>query len=562
MPARHGGKILADQLIIHGCRRVFSVPGESFLPLLDGLHGSPIRNIVCRHEGGASMMAEASAKLTGMPGVAMVTRGPGATNASCGVHIARHDSTPMLLLIGQVPRDHRYRSSFQEMDFEKFFDPITKWAAEIPSAERIPEFIARAYHVARTGRPGPVALSLPEDMLHDVRDIADGTPRRVPVQAISRTDIDAIIELLSSVRRPLVVAGGSHWSQDAACNLGKFSGEFGLPVAAGFRRQDHIDNRHPNYCGDLSAGMNPALAEIVRRSDCLLLLGTRFGDIETRGYTLLDVVKADKQIVHVHPDPGAPGRIWDTAVPIAAPPALVIEALASQTRKKEPRDPAWLERCRSAYRQWIKPVDLPGNVRMSDVVTWLSENLDEQDIVTNGAGNYAAFLHRHFRFKQFGTHIGSTSGSMGYGLPASIAAKLEHPRCTVVCMAGDGCLQMTMNEFSTAVQFGAGIIVIVANNGVYGTIRMHQERHFPGRVSGTDLHNPDFSAIARAHGGHGETVTEIAEFPGAFGRAVSSGKPAIIDLKLDPAAISTSETLQDLQAAAAGADRLAERAAD
>lgn len=552
MQVRHGGKILADQLMIHGCRRVFSVPGESFLPLLDGLHGSPIKNIVCRHEGGAAMMAEATAKLTGRPGVAIVTRGPGAANATSGVHIAKHDSTPMLLLIGQVSRDHTHRDAFQEMNFERFLDPITKWAAEIPSAERIPEFLSRAYNVAQAGRPGPVALSLPEDMLHECCSVPDGKPRTVPVRTAGDTEINSIATLLEAAERPLIVAGGPSWSQETASGLEKFAGEFGYPVATGFRRQHHFDNHHPNYAGDLSAGINPELAGIVRDSDCLLLLGTRFGDIETQGYGLVDVVATNKRIIHVHPDPGELGKVWETALAIAAPPGPVVGGLAGLTRRRSVGSSDWLERCRSAYLSWIIPVDLPGDVQMSGVVAWLSENLAEDDIVTNGAGNYAAFVHRHFRFRRFGTQIGSTSGSMGYGLPAAIAAKLEHPERTVVCMAGDGCLQMTMNEFSTASQFGAGVVVIVANNGMYGTIRMHQEKHYPGRVSGTDLSNPDFAAIARAYGGHGETVAETAGFPDAFRRAAASGKPAIIDLKLHPDAISTTATIQELRAAAGG----------
>ena len=549
MPVRHGGKILADQLIIHGCRRVFSVPGESFLPLLDGLHEGPVQNIVCRHEGGASMMAEATAKLTGMPGVAIVTRGPGATNATSGVHVAKHDSTPMLLLIGQVPRNHKYRDAFQEVNFERFFSSITKWAAEIPNAERIPEFISRAYHVAQSGRPGPVALSLPEDMLHESCDVPDGKSRTTPVQTVGKSEVDAIVQMLATAERPLIVAGGPIWSQEVSCELENFADKFGFPVATGFRRQHYFNNRHPNYAGDLSAGMNPELAKIVSDSDCLLLLGTRFGDMETRGFELVDVIATNKKLIHVHPDPGELGRVWETELAIAALPGSVFIGLASHPGEQSNRSSAWLERCRSAYRHWIKPVELPGKVQLSGVVSWLSENLTEDAIVTNGAGNYAAFVHRHFRFRKYGTQVGPTSGSMGYGLPAAIAAKLEHPERTVVCMAGDGCLQMTLNEFSTASQFGAAILVIVANNGMYGTIRMHQEKHYPGRVSGTELHNPDFAAIARAHGGHGETVEETADFPDAFMRAAKSGRPAIIDLKLHPDAISTGATIQDLRAA-------------
>ena len=551
MPTRHGGKILADQLAIHGCKRVFSVPGESFLPLLDGFYDSSIDNIVCRHEGGASMMADATAKVTGHPGVAVVTRGPGATNAASGVHVAMHDSTPLILLIGQVPRDHRHRDSFQEMDFEKFFGPITKWAAEIPEAARIPEFVARAYHFVRSGRPGPAVLALPEDMLHDTADVADGKPRPLPTQSVTAEHIIEVGNALHAASKPLVVVGGSQWSGEASRQLQQLATDCGLPVAASFRRQHYFDNRHPNYAGDLSAGMNPELAQIVKDADCLLLLGTRLGDIETRGFSLLEVTGTDKQIIHVHPDPIEAGRIWETAKSIAAPPAVVVEGLSRLNHNAPQRSGEWLDRCQAVQRRWVEPVELPGSVQMSRVVCWLSENLEDNDIVTNGAGNYAAFLHRHFRYRSFGTQVAPTSGSMGYGLPAAIAAKLEHRERTVVCMAGDGCLQMTMNEFSTAVQYGASIVVVVANNGMYGTIRMHQEKHFPGRVSGTELCNPDFASIARAHGGHGEIVAKTAEFPDAFRRALESGRPAIIDLKLDPEAISTSSTIQKIRAGGA-----------
>ena len=549
MPIRHGGQILADQLAIHGCKRVFSIPGESFLPLLDGLHDSSISNIVCRHEGGASMMAEATAKLTGTPGVAIVTRGPGATNASSGIHVARHDSTPLLLLVGQVARVHRHREAFQEIDFERFFSPIAKWAAEISDTERIPEYIARAYQVAQSGRPGPVVLSLPEDMLHAECETPDGTPRPIPDQAVRNRDVRRIADALQSSERPLIVVGGSHWSQKAADNLARVSTDFGVPVAAGFRRQHYFDNKHPNYAGDLTAGMNPRLAEAVKASDCILLLGTRFGDTETRGYELVDVTGTGKRIMQVHPDPEETGRLWETEIVIAARPERVVKTLVRLGRNSQAKSGAWLEHCRSLRRDWLKQDELPGDVRMSEVVAWLSENLDDQAIVTNGAGNYAAFLHRYFCHRRFGTQVASTSGSMGYGLPAAIAAKLERPDRTVVCMAGDGCFQMVMNEFSTAVQFGAKLVAVIANNGMYGTIRMHQEKHYPGRVSGTSLGNPDFAALAAAHGGHGETVKRTDEFPDAFLRAARSGKPAIIDLQLHPDAISSTATIQDLRAA-------------
>ena len=546
MAIRHGGQILADQLVIHGCRRLFSVPGESFLPLLDGLYGSPLQNIVCRHEGGAAMMAEATAKLTGSVGVVIATRGPGATNAASGIHVARHDSTPLLLLVGQVPVRNRHRGAFQEIDIEKFFGPIAKWAAEVPSADRIPEFLARAWRIATAGRRGPVVLSLPEDMLHERCDVPNRSPIKAPLQLASRTEIDAALRLLASAKRPLAIVGGSIWSQEAADSLGNYALACGLPVATDFRRQHAIDNRHPNYAGDLSAGMNPELASVLRDSDCLLLLGSRLGDMETGGFSLVEIHAAEKQIIHIHPEPDELGRVWETMLPICASPVHAAMELEASAPPKKAKESAWLERCRKAYRNWMIPAKLPGQVQFSEVIRWLSGNLADDAIVTNGAGNYATFLHRHYRFRRYGTQIAPTSGSMGYGLPAAIAAKLEHPDRTVVCLAGDGCLQMTLNELSTASQYDAPVIIVVANNGTYGTIRMHQEMHFPGRISGTQLANPDFAAVAAAYGGRGETVVQTSEFPDAFKRAQASGRISIIDVKLDPDAISSSLAIGDI----------------
>ena len=547
MPMRHGGEILADQLLIQGVERVFSVPGESFLAALDGLFARDIENVVCRHEGAAAMMAEAHGKLTGQPGVVFATRGPGATNASSGVHVAMHDSTPMILFIGQVSRTHRNRDAFQEIDFVRFFSSIAKWAAEIGHTERIPEYVGRAFQVARTGRPGPVVLSLPEDMLHEAADIPDRASMTLPRQPAAASDAERIIEVIAESSRPLVIAGGSVWSSGAAKSLGRFAEALSLPVAVGFRRQDYLDNRHPCYIGDLTAGMNPGLADRVANSDCILVLGSRLGDMTTRGYELLNLPESGKTILHVHPDPTEPGRVWRADHSFATTPEAILGELAKLAPKQVHARSSWLAECRLDYENWLVPVELPGTVQLSEVVLWLSENLPESAIMTNGAGNYAAFLHRHFRYKRYGTQVGSTSGSMGYGFPAAIAAKLVHPGEIVVCLAGDGCFQMALGEFSTAVQHGAAVVVIVANNGIYGTIRMHQELKFPNRVSGTSLLNPDFAAFARAYGGHGETVTKTGDFPAAFGRALDSGVPSIIELKLDPEAISTGASISDLR---------------
>lgn len=544
---RQGGKILADQLLAQKVHRVFSVPGESYLALLDGLHDGEIQNIVCRHEGGAAIMAEAHAKITGRTGIALVTRGPGATNAACGVHIAMHDSTPMILLVGQVKRGHCDRDAFQEIDIPRFFGPICKWAAEIRQTNRIPEYIGKAFQIALSGRPGPVVLVLPEDMLTARADVKDRSLVTSPRQPVSATDAKKIIKLVNSARRPLAIAGGSIWSEQASLDLAKVAKMLVMPVAASFRRHDYIDNRHSNYIGDLSAAMNPKLASKIRTADCLLLLGTRLGDISTSGYDLLDAPETGKSIIHIHPDPTEPGRAWSTEMAVCTTPTVILAELVRHLPARVCRKANWLRGCRADYKEWTNPVALPGQVQFAKAIAWLSEKLPEDAIVTNGAGNYAAFLHRHFLYKQYGTQVAPTSGSMGYGLPAAISAKLEHPDRLVVCVSGDGCLQMTLNEFSTAVQYKAPVIVVIANNGMYGTIRMHQEKEYPGRVSGTDLYNPDFASFALAYGGYGETVEADSDLSGAFKRAVDSRKPAILDLKLDPDAIAPGTTIDEIR---------------
>jgi acetolactate synthase I/II/III large subunit len=541
---RHGGRILVDHLRAQGVRRVFSVPGESFLAVLDGLYDSGIENVVCRHEGGATMMAEAHGKLTGRPGVAFVTRGPGATNGSSGLHVARQDSTPLVLFVGQIARGHRDREAFQEVDYRAFLGPLAKWVAEVDDVARLPEYVNRAFRVAQSGRPGPVVLALPEDMLSEHAEVPDLPPMVQPVPGVDPDAVAAIKAELALAACPLVIAGGPGWTAEAAADLQRFAEVAGLPVAVTFRRQDYMDNRSPCYVGDLGVGMNPKLAERLGKADCLLILGSRFGDVPSGGYELVDPAAPGKMILHVHPDPDLPGTVFRADLAITAPAPAFLRALAVA----EPASGdwgSWTAASRADYEDWQRPRQSPGAVRMEDVVRWLSDHLSEDSIVTNGAGNYAAWVHRYFVFKTFRSQLAPTSGSMGYGLPAAIAAKLEHPGRTVVCFAGDGCFQMTGSEFSTAVQYGANVIVVVANNGRYGTIRMHQERTYPGRVSGTDLANPDFAALARAHGGHGEIVERTDDFAAAFARAEASAKPAIIELRLDPEALATAFTLSE-----------------
>jgi acetolactate synthase-1/2/3 large subunit len=546
---RHGGQILVDQLKIQGVERVFCVPGESYLAALDGLYQSGIDVVVARQEGGATMMAEAHGKLTGSPGIAFVTRGPGATNASSGVHVALQDSTPMILFIGQVGRDQRDREAFQEVDYRQMYGPLAKWVAEIDLTERIPEYVSRAFHVATSGRPGPVVLALPEDILSAHTQVQDARPA-VPVRAkATAEDAQAIAERLSLAARPFVIVGGGGWTAGASADLARFAKDFDLPVGVSLRCQDYLDNTHPNYVGDVAIGVNPKLAQRVREADLLLVIGARLGEMTTSGYTLLSIPNPEQTLIHAYPGPDELGRVYRPELAInAASPSLLRRLVELEPPARRP----WSERTRAAraeYEAWQQPQSTPGAVKLEEVVASLRDTLPADAILTNGAGNYSAWLHRYHRYRGYRTQLAPTSGSMGYGLPAAIAAKLAHPDRAVVCFAGDGCFQMTCQEFGTAVQYGADVIVIVCNNGIYGTIRMHQERHYPGRVSGTELVNPDFAAWARAYGAHGERVERTEDFADAFARAAKAGKPAIIELVLDPEALSPRLTLSDLVAA-------------
>lgn len=541
---RHGGKILVAALEAHGVERIFTVPGESFLPVLDALHDCSIRTVVCRHEGGAAMMAEADGKLTGRAGVAIVTRGPGACNASSGVHVARQDSTPMLLLVGQIARGDRDREVFQEVDYRAMFAPLAKWVAEVDETARLPEYLARAFHVAQSGRPGPVVLALPEDALAGVAEVTDRAPVPPPPAPELRAEAAAVAHELNRAERSIAITGGSGWSAAAARALGEVATVWNLPVAAAFRRQDYLDNRHPCYVGDLGLAANPALLAELAESDLVLALGTRLGDVTTGGFARLP---AAARLVHVHPDPGELGKVLRPDLAIAAAAPALIAALAAQPASPGPAQRA--AELRSGYEAWQQPRPDPGAVQMAEIVRWLSAHMPQDAIITNGAGNYAAWLHRFFQFKGYRSQLAPTSGSMGYGLPAAIAAKLAHPDRVVVAFAGDGCFQMTGAELATATQHRAGVIVLVVNNGQYGTIRMHQERTYPGRVSGTALVNPDFAALATACGAWSGHVEETAGFEEAFAAAraaAAEGRPALIELITDPAAIAPGLALSDL----------------
>lgn len=545
-----GGQLIVDCLEANGASHAYLVPGESFLAVLDALHDSSIRPVVCRQEGGAAMMADCQGRLTGQPGICFVTRGPGASNASAGVHIAAQDSTPMILFIGQIARGIREREAFQEVDYKRFFGDMAKWVAEIDDAARIPEFITRAYATATSGRPGPVVLVLPEDMLTDMVE-APAPLAFTPVEtAPSPAAMDALQGLLEKAERPFVILGGSGWTPDAVRHFQAAAEAWALPVGVSFRRQMLFDHLHPCYAGDVGISINPALARRVKEADLLLLIGGRMSEMPSQDYTILKSPYPDQTLVHVHASAEELGRVYRPALAIHAKPAAFAEAFAALPAPSAP--PVWADetpKAHAAYRTWSTPPETgPGPVAMGPIMTHLEEVLPEDAILTNGAGNYATWLHRFHRFRRFATQGAPTSGSMGYGVPGAVAAKLLFPDREVIAFAGDGCFQMTGQEFGTAMQHGANIIVLVVNNGIYGTIRMHQEREYPGRVSGTDMVNPDFAALARAYGAHGETVETTADFAPAFERARNAGKPSIIEIRLDPEALTVSRTLSDIRA--------------
>ena len=551
---RTGGQILVDGLKRHGVDRAFGVPGESYLAVLDALHDSPIETVVARQEGGASMMAEADGKMTGRPGICMVTRGPGATNAASGIHVAKQDSTPMILFIGQIERGMREREAFQEVDYRQMFGGMVKWVAEIDHVHRVPEFISRAYHVATSGRPGPVVLALPEDMLVDVADVRQPEPWRQVETHPGLTVMADLQKRLWAAERPIAILGGSRWNAEAVAAFTRFAERFDLPVACSFRRQMLFDNLHPNYAGDVGIGINPKLKARIQSSDLVMLVGGRLSEMPSQSYSLLQIPQPDQPLVHIHPDAEELGRVYRPSLSIHASPAAFCKAAEGLQPPAELKGAGEAEKAHADYLAWsgARP-QTPGSLQMAGVMDWIENNLPDDAIFTNGAGNYATWLHRFHRFRKFGTQAAPTSGSMGYGLPAAVAAKLLRPEQTVVCFAGDGCLQMTMQEFGTACQEGAAIIVLVIDNGMYGTIRMHQERTYPARPSATALTNPDFAALARSYGAHAETVESTDDFGAAFERAQASGKPALLHLKLDPEAITPAASLSEIRSAAQSA---------
>ncbi len=542
---RTGGQILIDQLLVHGVDHLFCVPGESYLAALDALHDAAIAVTICRQEGGAAMMAEAYGKLTGRPGICFVTRGPGATNASPGLHIARQDSTPLILFVGQVDRSMREREAFQELDYRAVFGSVAKWVTEVDDPARFPELVSRAFHVATSGRPGPVVIALPEDSLTEAAAVADAPPYEPIETHPSLGQMAELRKLLGAAERPVAVLGGSRWSALAVERFARFAERFELPVHTSFRRQMLFPADHPAYAGDLGIGPNPKLLARVKEADLILLVGGRLSEMPSQSYTLLDIPNPRQTLVHIHPDPDELGRVYRPHLAINASPTAFSAALEGV---EPPRTLPWRERTRAAhaeYLAWSDPAAIrhPGNLQMGQVMAHLREVLPADTIFCNGAGNFASWVHRFWPFSHYGTQLAPTSGSMGYGPPAAVAAKRIHPERTVVTFAGDGDFLMNGQEFATAVQYDLAIIVILVDNGMYGTIRMHQERDYPGRVSATTLKNPDFAAYAVAFGGHGERVEATEEFAPALERAMASRKPAILHCLIDPEAITPTTTL-------------------
>ena len=553
LKSRTGGQLLVDSLKVHGVDTAFCVPGESYLAVLDALYDAreAIKLIVCRQEGGAANMAEAYGKLTGKPGICMVTRGPGASNAAVGVHTAFQDSTPMILLIGQVGSDFVEREAFQEVDFRRMYGQMAKWVASIDRVERVPEYLSHAFHCAMSGRKGPVVLALPEDMLTQTAAAADTDPYQEVQAHPGAGDVAQLRALLAGAKRPLVILGGSGWNAKACADVRMFIEKNGLPAACAFRFQDLFDNSHANYAGDVGIGINPKLAQRVKDADLLLVIGARLGEMTTSGYTLLSVPRPAQKLVHVHAGAEELGRVYQGDLLINSGMPQIAAALAAMAPLAQA---AWRELTASAhadYLEWTTRRTMPGKLQLWDVVDFLRQRLPADAILANGAGNYSGWLHRFYPHRMFRTQLAPTSGAMGYGVPAAIAAKIAQPQRIVISWNGDGCFLMCGQELATAAQYGAAVIFIVVNNGMYGTIRMHQEREYPARVHGTALVNPDFVQLARAYGAHGELVEETSQFAAAFERALdatgASGKSALIELRIDPQAITPNTTLDVLR---------------
>ena len=531
-----GGHLLADQLSVNGVDTIFCVPGESYLGLMDGLynHKEKIKLITTRHESGAANMADAYAKLTNKPGICLVSRGPGATNASNGIHTAFQDSTPLILLIGQVSRSEREREAQQEIDYKEMFKPMAKYIAEINDADRIPEFINKAFYISQSGRPGPVVLSLPEDMLIDETLSQTTPPPNIFQSSPSKSAMDNFYENLKKAKKPIIIAGGNTWTKQAVKNLTKFVDDNSIPVLTSYRAQDRFDNRNENYIGHSSYAIPKETRKRIMESDFILALGARLGEVTTQGYSTLKVPDPDQYLVHVHPGINEIGSVY--CPDIGIPSGMQEFALALSSLPKI-ENPPWLKWCKSArkeYLNFIKPTTMSGSLNLSEVMAYLNETLEDDDIVIVGSGNNSQWVHRFYQYRDLGSQIVTTGGSMGYAVPAAIAAKLVYPKKTVISFNGDGCFMMLGQEIINAVENKLNPIFIIINNKKLGTIRMHQERNFPKRTIGTDILNPDFVALANAYGLDACSVTKTEEFANIFEKAKMNQNATLIELIIEP----------------------------
>jgi acetolactate synthase-1/2/3 large subunit len=549
---RTGGQVLIDQLLIHRADLAFCVPGESYLAALDAMHDvqDRLRLVTCRHEAPAAQMAEAYGKLTGRPGICFVTRGPGASHAMVGVHTAFQDSTPMILFIGLIAREMKEREAFQEIDLKAMFGHTTKWTAEIDDARRIPEMVMRAFQTATSGRPGPVVLGLPEDMLTDKVDAVDCAPFQPVRPSPSVADMQRFRELLAGAKSPVLLIGGGSWSAQAVADITRFAEANEIPATVSFRCQDKFDNASPCYIGDCSTSTAPALVERMKSADLVIVVGARLGEITTQGYTLFTPPVPRQRLIHIHPDAEELGRVYQAALYINAG----MPEFAAAARTMPPVDAgAWrasTKAARATFEAGQKPDHpKPGALDLAAVIEVMRRKLPADAIMANDAGNFSGWLHRYWRFTKFPSQLGPTNGAMGYGYPAALGAKLVHPDRVCIAWVGDGGFLMSGQELATAVQYGANVIAMVVNNNLYGTIRMHQEREYPGRNPATTLVNPDFAAFAQAFGAHGETVTRTEEFEPALDRALKAGKPVVMELRIDPDVITTRTTLSAMRAA-------------
>lgn len=548
---RSGGQVLVDQLKIHGVDTAFCVPGESYLAVIDAMHdaSNEVKFITCRHEGGAASMAEAYGKMTGKPGILMVTRGPGACHASAGVHVAMQDSTPMVVLIGQVARDQEYREAFQELDYRKFYGSLCKWAGQIESADRIPEMLSKAFYHAMSGRPGPVALALPEDMLRDMTSVGDADHYKTVRPGVDPDEMASLQDLLGQAQRPLMIVGGGGWNQKACDDIVAYAEANNLPTAASFRCQDLFDNNHPNYVGELGTSVSNALAKQVEDADLLLVVGARLGEMTTKGYTIVQVPRPKQKIAHIYPDPDEIGRVYQADLAIAAGVDKFAASARKSTTVASPAWGDWAAAGRKAYLDNLKPsLDHPGAVDMWAIMQEIAAKAPDA-VITSDAGNFAGWPQRFWQYSRFRTQVAPTNGSMGYGVPSAIGARLVSPDHPVIGFAGDGGFMMAAQEFATAAQYGVDPIIIVVNNSMYGTIRAHQERNYPERVVATALTNPDFVKWAESFGAYGAVVEKTEDFAAAFDGALKAGRISLIEIKLDQQVISTNATLNQVREA-------------